>query len=101
MSKSNKKYVIVRSRNAGVCAGYLEKKTANGQNVVLRESRRLWYWKGAASLHQLANEGVKYPNDCKFPEALIGLHEMPEVCEILEVTAKAKASIASVPVWRA
>lgn len=101
VSKPNKKYVIVRSANAGVCAGFLEKQSKDGRRVMLSQSRRLWYWKGAASLHQLANEGVKCPNECKFPAVLEGLHDMPEVCEVLEVTPKAKKSIESVPIWSA
>ncbi len=101
MAKSKKKYVIVRSYAAGVCAGYLENQSKDGKRVILSKSRRLWYWKGAASLHQLANEGVKYPNECKFPAELVNNHEMVDVCEVLGVTDKAKASIDSVPVWSA
>ena len=44
-------YVIIRTYSAGVFAGYLEKR--NGQEVVLRKARRIWYWDGAASLSQL------------------------------------------------
>ena len=54
--KSDKKYVIVRTYSAGVFAGTLESK--EGKEVILSNARRLWYWKGAASLSQLAMEGV-------------------------------------------
>ena len=91
-------YVIVRTYSAGVFAGYLESR--NGKEVVLKKSRRLWYWKGAASLSQLAVDGVKYPNECKFPVE-VERHETTEVIEILSVTPKAQESIASVPVWTA
>jgi hypothetical protein len=101
MAKTKKKYVIVRSYAAGVCAGYLENQSKDGKRVTLSKSRRLWYWKGAASLHQLANEGVKYPNECKFPAELKGKHDMPDVCEVLETTVQAQASINAVPVWSA
>ena len=37
------KYVIVRCRDAGVHAGILE--WHSGQEAILTESRRLWYWK--------------------------------------------------------
>lgn len=96
-----KKYVIVRSYQAGVAAGYIESQSKDGKQVTLSHSRRLWYWKGAASLHQLANEGVKYPSECKFPAELNGMHQIVDVCEILETTKKAQESIASVPVWSA
>jgi len=91
------KYVIVRTYSAGVFAGYLESK--EGREVVLKNARRLWYWSGAASLSQLAMEGVKNPNECKFP-CEVGSVTLLEVIEILDATEAAKKSIADVPVWR-
>ena len=38
------KYVIVRTYSAGVFAGELESR--NGQEVVLRNARRIYYWSG-------------------------------------------------------
>lgn len=64
----------------------------------MRDARRLWYWKGAASLSQLAVDGVSCPKECKFPVAVDRV-ELLEAIEILDVTPKAKQSIASVPVW--
>lgn len=95
------KYVIVRGYQSGVCAGYLEKQSDDGKRVTLKKSRRLWYWKGAASLHQLANEGVKFPKECKFPAELLGSHEIVDACEVLDVSSRGKESIFSVPVWSA
>ena len=92
-----KRYVIVRTYSAGVFAGTLESK--NGKEVVLSNARRLWYWDGAASLSQLAMEGVSKPQNCKFPIEVAKV-ELTEVIEILDVTEAAKASIASVAVWR-
>ena len=90
-------YVIVRTYSAGVFAGTLEKK--EGREVTLSKARRLWYWDGAASLSQLAMEGVKKPKTCKFPMEVDLVHLL-EAVEILSVTDKAKESIASVPVWK-
>lgn len=90
-------YVIVRTYTAGVFAGFLESR--NGQEVVMRNARRLWMWVGAASLSQLAIDGVKKPNECKFPEAVDRV-ELLQVSEILNVTAKAKSSIEGVPTWK-
>lgn len=95
--KTKKRYVIARTYSAGVFAGYL--KSRKGQEVVLEKARRLWYWKGAASLSQLAVNGVLYPNECKFPEEVSNV-ELLQTIEILDVTEKAKKSIASVPVWK-
>lgn len=90
-------YLIVRTQSAGVFAGYL--KSRKGQEVILLNARRLWYWSGAASLSQLANDGVNKPNDCKFP-AEVEQVELLQAIEILPVTEKAKLSIAGVPVWK-
>ena len=92
----NKKYVIVRTYSAGVFAGFLESR--KGQEVVMTDARRLWYWKGAASLSQLAVDGVSCPSECKFPVAVSRV-ELLQAIEVLDVTKKAKESIAGVPVW--
>ena len=91
------KYVIVRTYSAGVFAGYIESR--NGQEVIMRNARRLWYWNGAASLSQLAMEGVSKPENCKFPCEVERI-ELMQVIEILETTEKAKKSIESVEIWK-
>lgn len=91
-------YVVCRTYSAGVFAGYL--KSRDGREVVLTKARRLWYWSGAASLSQLAMEGVKNPDECKFPCEVEEV-TLLEAIEILPVTQKAKASIAGVKVWSA
>ena len=88
---------IVRTYSAGVFAGTIESR--NGKEVVMTDARRLWYWEGAASLSQLAMEGVKSPEDCKFPVA-VNRVTLTEVIEILDVTEAAEESIRSVPEWR-
>lgn len=90
------KYVIVRTKNAGVFAG--EFLSRNGQEVILKNARRLWYWEGASSLSELAMLGVSKPSKCKFP-CEVNQVELLEVIEILDVTEKAKESIKGVPVW--
>ena len=91
------KYVICRTYSAGVFAGYLESR--NGQEVIMRQARRLWYWDGAASLSQLAMEGVNQPQNCKFPVAVDRV-ELLQAIEILDCTEKAKTSIKAVNVWK-
>lgn len=95
---TKRKYVIVRTYSAGVFAGYI--KSRKGQEVVLENARRLWYWSGAASLSQLAMEGVKNPGDCKFPVEIKEV-ELLQAIEIIPCTEKAKKSIAKVSVWSA
>lgn len=91
------KYCIVRTQSAGVFAGYLESR--DGQEVVMRTARRIFYWDGAASLSQLAMSGTSKPQNCKFPEAVDRV-ELLQAIEILDCTKKAQKSIASVGVWR-
>ena len=91
------KYVICRTYSAGVFAGYLKER--NGQEVVLLNARRLWYWSGAASLSQLAEEGVKNPKECKFPQEVKQV-ELLQAIEILDVSEEAKNSIDSVKIWK-
>jgi len=90
-------YVLVRTYSAGVFVGYLEKR--EGQEVTLRQARRIWYWSGAASLSQLSIDGVSDPDNCKFPEEVDRV-ELLQAIEILPVTDKAKQSINNVPVWK-
>jgi hypothetical protein len=97
VEKTSATHVIVRSYAAGVFAGELESK--EGKEVVLRNARRLWYWDGAASLSQLAMEGVKKPENCKFP-CEVDRVVITEACEILSLTQKAIKSIKGVSVWK-
>lgn len=90
-------YVIVRTYSAGVFAGTLKRKVAN--EVELHNARRIWYWKGAASLSQLAEEGTKTPTECQFP-AEVSKVLLIGVIEILKVSDKAEKSIKEVPIWK-
>jgi hypothetical protein len=90
------RYVIVRTESAGVFAGILESR--NGQEVVLRNARRIWYWAGAASLSQLAVDGTNKPRECKFPVAVPRI-DLLQAIEILDVSPEARESIEGVPAW--
>jgi hypothetical protein len=92
-----KKYVIVRTYSAGVFSGELESR--NGQEVIITNARRLWYWKGASSLSELAMKGVAYPDECKFPIAVDRV-ELMQAIEILDCTESARKSIEEVPEWK-
>lgn len=90
-------YCIVRTYSAGVFAGFIESR--DGKEAVLLNARRIWHWSGAASLSQLALDGTKKPNECKFP-APVPKVILTEVIEILPVTSEAKKSIEEVPEWK-
>lgn len=96
----NKK-VIIRASRAGVFFGTLRDKqyTPAGVEVKLENSRRIWYWHGAASLSQLATEGVKVPERCKFT-VVVPSHIVEQVIEIIPCSEEAVKSIENVRVWR-
>lgn len=50
------KYVVVRTYSAGVHVGVLH--SAKGQEVELRECRRIWSWQGALSCTEIAVSGI-------------------------------------------
>lgn len=91
------KYVIVRGDRSGVFAGVLESQ--EGQKVVLSNCRRLWYWSGAASLHQVAKDGVKRPRDCKFTITVDSIAILDAI-EVIPTTKDAEANIKAVPEWK-
>jgi hypothetical protein len=97
VSLKGKPYVIARTYSAGVFAGYLKSRV--GKEGMLLNARRLWYWKGAASLSQLSQDGVSAPSDCKFPAEVPSV-TLTEIIEVLPCSEKARLSIASVKVWQ-
>lgn len=96
----DKKYVIVRTYAMGVFAGTLEPESTETVKV-MTNARRLWFWAGAASLSQLAMEGVKSPLECKFPCEVDRVElTSPNGFEVLVVSDAARKSIAEVPIWQ-
>lgn len=91
------KKVIVRGDRSGVFFGTLAER--NGREVRLTNCRRLWYWDGAASNFQLAAEGVKRPENCKFTVTIEDI-EILDAIEILPCTEKAVKNIEEVASWK-
>jgi len=89
-------YCIVRTYSAGVFAGYVEKE--DGKEIILKKSRRIWYWDGAASLSQLAVDGTSKPDSCKFP-CEVPEERIKEAIEVIPCSEKAKKSIQAVKIW--
>lgn len=83
------KYCIARCYSAGVHAG--EVVWADGENAILRESRRLWKWeaKNGIALSGLAQHGQAGGKvDVVNPEIYL-----TGVCELIPCTPSAKESI--------
>jgi hypothetical protein len=91
------KKVIVRGIQSGVYFGTLVKR--EGQEVTLDKARNIWYWRGAASLLQLANEGVKDQRSSKFTVTVDRL-VLLDVVEIVPCTDEAIDNIEGTPVWK-
>ena len=80
--------VVVRTYSAGVHIGILLAK--DGENVLLKDSRRLWKWAGAFTLSEVARFGIKKTDSrmaCSVP-----LIELTNANEIIPTSEKARAS---------
>lgn len=84
------KYVIARCYAAGVHAG--EVISAEGEEVILKDSRRLWSWKAknGIALSGVAQNGIKSDSKVDTMNPLIAL---TGVCELIVCSDIAKASI--------
>lgn len=97
MTNYTGKKVIIRADRAGVFFGTLAAK--EGTEVELTNCRRIWYWDGAASISELAVNGVTRPNECKFSVSVESI-VITEVIEVIPCTPEAIKNIESVPVWK-
>lgn len=95
-TKKKYPYVIIRTQHAGVFAGELVKRT--GSEARLHNSRRIWYWDGAASLSELAAHGTAKPENCKIP-VVVPVHDVLGVIEVLHASPAARKSIEAVKTW--
>lgn len=80
--------VLVRTYSAGVHAGELEAKA--GKEVRLKGAHRVWYWKGAFTLSQVATDGVKNGSRIGAPLETI---ELTEAIEVIPMTDAAFQSL--------
>lgn len=66
------KLVLIRADRSGVHIGYLVYQ--EGREVHLSRARRIWSWKGALSVHEIANKGIdlKYSKiSCETEEIIL------------------------------
>ena len=85
------KYCIARCYSAGVHAGIVE--AVDGENVILRDSRRLWSWRAAdgVALSGVAQHGIK--KEGSKIDVVNPVLYLTGVCELIPATDGAKASI--------
>lgn len=91
---------LIRSVNSGVHFGKVidEFYTPVGKSVILKDSRRIHYWSGAASLTQVANDGIGNKEISKISQKISKI-EIVDVCEMLPMSNKAIKQLDSHPVW--
>lgn len=94
-------YCVIRSYGAGVFCGYVKEKLAeaNGVNVELVNSRRIYYWSGACSLSQLAVDGLKDIGNSKIA-MVVPVQTVANVIEIIPMSKQAAKQIQGAEVWK-
>ena len=90
-------WYIIRGDRSGVFFGKIGRR--DGREVEILDCRRLWFWSGAASLSQLAAEGVKNPDNCKFTVTVPSLTVLDAI-ELIPCSAAAAENIMAVPEWK-
>lgn len=98
MKIDTNKYYIVRGDRSGVFFGRINYQ--DGKEVQMNDVRCIWYWDGAywdgaASIVELAQNGVKYPEKCKFTVTVEEL-TIIDAIEIIPCTEEATAIIKAV-----
>lgn len=95
--KMDNKYYIIRGDRSGVLFGQIAGRT--GQEVELRNVRKLWWWDGACAVEQLAVDGVTNPSQCKItvvvPEMVV-----TDAIQIIPCSDKATKVLSEVKVWK-
>ncbi len=89
--------VIVRTYSAGVHYGHLELQSADGKLVRLSGARRIWSWKGANTLHEIALRGVG--SGSRVSERVESV-TLTEAIEVITCAAAGEAAMEAAS-WRA
>jgi hypothetical protein len=98
MANMINKICIIRSYESGVHFGEVleTRDTIHGLSVTLKDSRRVHYWEGAASLSQMALDGIKTGRIAMvLPEI-----QVENVCEIIPMSDAAIDNMKKQPIWR-
>lgn len=93
----HQEYYIIRGDRSGVFFGQIVER--KDREVTLTNCRRVWYWDGAASLSQLAAEGVKAPQSCRIAMPVEELTVLDAI-ELIRCTDAAVDNIKAVPEWK-
>jgi hypothetical protein len=92
---SAKPYVLVRTYSAGVHFGNLESR--DGKEVTLSNARRLWYWRGAFTLNEIAQHGVG--EGSKISETVSEI-VLTEAIEVISTSQEGAESLQRFPTYK-
>ena len=86
--EENHPYCIFRGHECGVHAGYLVESQVFGSPNAFKvaKARRLWRWDSKFTLTELANNGVRKAENCKFSEPSKNDVLLLDVFEVLRCT---------------
>lgn len=96
MAKMNEKY-LVRCDRSGVFYGELVE--LEGRRAKIKNARKIYYWDGANCLEQLAMEGTKEPDNCKFT-MIVDEIEVFDLIQLLSCSHDAIKNIEAVKEWK-
>jgi len=92
------KYCVIRTYSAGVHIGYVKDfGEKHPQHMTLVNSRRLHYWSGAASLSQVAMDGV---DDTSRIAIALPEIELTDVIEVIPCSEKAAEFFRGAKEWK-
>lgn len=82
-------FVVVRAHYAGVHCGVLE--AMDGKTLTLKDARRIWRWRGANTLNEVATKGVS-PDYTRISEPVAQI-VLTEACEVIATTDAARENL--------
>ena len=90
------KKVLVRGPQSGVYFGELVSQ--DKQEVEMKNVRNLWRWNGANTLLDLAENGARKENDCRFSNKVDSII-LTDICELVPCSDRAIKNIEGVTEW--
>ena len=93
LPRATNQLVIVRGRDSGVHVGVLSER--NGQAVTLLHTSRVWRWRGANTLSELANHGPERGTYTRISEQV----RSNTILDAIEVIDCVVPEAAFAPVW--
>ena len=91
-------FYIVRANEAGVFFGKIQSSSDRG--VTMTDVRKIFYWKGACAVEELAVNGTKCPDECKLT-VIVPRMFIANPIQIIPCTDKATDILSRIQIWKA